>query len=280
MADFDEEIRRQAAISALLAPPEEEPPVLDTQANETFTNPATGDIDPVIRPKTQADYHKLVDQAFPNISPPPPEPADVKTDEDTGTRYVQDPLEGKIPHAELATEADKEAFKPSDVTLPEITTLGQDVAPQVKRGEEWREPWHPSTPDPTQGNLGDEDYIRQILTATPTKAKPVPGFVPGSQNAILNPAAGVIKPDPTQGNFGDEELARQILAPDKPVPRAQPAVPKADIVQDPIVTRSIAKNIADQSAAVPAPAPGSSSSSSSSSSFDPGYPACYGRRLQ
>ena len=30
---------------------------------------------------------------YPNLSPPPPEPADLKTDPDTGTRYVEDRLE-------------------------------------------------------------------------------------------------------------------------------------------------------------------------------------------
>ena len=233
MADFDEELRRQAAISSLLAQQPESQP-LDTQTDEQVVAQPE-----VIKPDTQADYHKLINQAFdtakpssfetktdeqvvaqpdttvyptiaqdqpaglpknyPNISPPAPEPADVQTDPETGTRYVQDPLEGKIPHAEIATEADKEAFKPSDVTLPEETTIGTGAPIEVRRGER----------------------VLEVPKPTPESSLPesVPGFVTDSKNAILNPAAGVIPP-----------------------------APRAEIVQDPIVTRSIAKNIADQSA--------------------------------
>ena len=236
MADFDEELKRQAAISSLLA--QEDPgPSEDSYA---------ASMAPVIKPDTQADYHKLINETFdrdpsnaplrdhPDISPPPPlnipkptpespsGPVDIKTDPDTGTRYVQDPLEGKIPHAELATPSDEAAFKPSDVVLPQIDVSGTGAPVQVKRGEEITEPWHPAGQD------------LQIPTPTPESPsgpvppppKPVPGFVESSKNAILNPAAGVV-----------------------------PAAPRAEIVQDPIVTRSIAKNIADQSAPAPAPAP-------------------------
>ena len=140
-------------------------------------------------------------------------------------------MEGtKIPHAELATPADEAAFKPSDVVLPQIDVSGTGAPVQVKRGEEITEPWHPAGQD------------LQIPTPTPESPsgpvpKPVPGFVESSKNAIVNPAAGVIPP-----------------------------APRADIVQDPILARSIAKNIADQSA--PAPAQTQVTQPDSSSDYD------------
>ena len=101
--DWDEELKRQAAISALLAPPEAGSAPLDTQTDEQVT--AQPD---VIKPNDKSDYRKWVDSVFdtktddhPNISPPPPlniptpipespGASDLKTDEDTGTRYVEE----------------------------------------------------------------------------------------------------------------------------------------------------------------------------------------------
>jgi hypothetical protein len=238
--DWDEELKRQAAISALLAPPEDGQPPLDTQTASASGADEQVTAEPDVLQPDKSEWHKLADQVFPtiaedqgasdkyptiasdqpsgppkdypNISPPAPEPADIKTDEDTGTRYVQDALEGKIPHAELATAADKEAFKPSDVTLPQVTSVGQDVAPQVRPGEEWREPWHPSV-YPT---------VAQDQGAPPV----VQGFVPGSQNAIVNPAAGVTPPTPKPA------YPAQIVTPDeasgaKSIVNAPPGTPAA-----------------------------------------------------
>ena len=188
--DWDEELKRQAAISALLAPPE------DGQTYDTKTD------EQVVAPEDTTDYHKLVSSSFdhPNISPPPPldipkptpesptGPADIKTDEDTGTRYVIDSDTNRpVPHAELATPADKAAFPPSDVTLPKTTVEGQAVAPRAQLID----------PDP------DKNYLE--LEAA-DKAANVPGFVAGSQNAILNPAAGVTPPP---------KYADQIVTPDE-----------------------------------------------------------------
>ena len=141
---------------------------------------------------------------FPNLSPPPPPPADVQTDAETGSRYVIDAGTGQpVPHAELATEADKAAFRPSDVTLPQIDVTGKgavqpapDRLTQVERaqlvafpdGTPATMPWHPTGEAP--------DTLPQVERATLVKPPPapVPGFVEGSDNAILNPAAGVTAP--------------------------------------------------------------------------------------
>ena len=220
MAEFDEEIRRQAAISALLA---QDDPAPSDDSYAASMAPS------VVQPDDTADYHKWVNSVFdttkddrdpsiallrdhPNISPPPPlniptptpespsgSTALLKTDQDTGTQYVED--EGtKIPHAELATPADEAAFKPSDVVLPQIDVTGQGAPIRVERGEEITEPWHPSS------------QTLQIPTPTPESPsgpvpKPIPGFVEGSQNAIVNPAAGVIPPTPVAPTIASDQPA-------------------------------------------------------------------------
>ena len=144
--DWDEELKRQAAISALLAPPEDGD-VSDDHPYETDES--------VVKPDDTSDYHKLVNQTFNqtpigqeppghiDLAPPghidlaPPKiatPPGLITDPDTGTRYLEDQEGGyKVPRAELATLADEQAFKPSDVTLPEQTVTGQGAPVQVKR---------------------------------------------------------------------------------------------------------------------------------------------------
>ena len=66
--DWDEELKRQAAISALLAPPEAD------QSDETQKikdwGAMVGAPEPVAQPETKSDWHKLADQIF-----------DTKTDE-------------------------------------------------------------------------------------------------------------------------------------------------------------------------------------------------------
>ena len=64
MADFDEELRRQAAISSLLAQQPDTPDPSDSDQGYAES------MAPVIKPDTQEDYHKLINQAF-----------DTKTDE-------------------------------------------------------------------------------------------------------------------------------------------------------------------------------------------------------
>ena len=233
--DWDEELKRQAAISALLAPPEDgQAPPLDTQTDEQVT------AQPDVLQPDKSDWHKLANQVFPtiaedqgasdkyptiasdqpsgppknypDISPPAPEPADVKTDEDTGTRYVQDPLEGKIPHAELASEADKEAFKPSDVTLPEETAIGTGAPIEVRRGER----------------------VLEMPKPTPESAAPPlpPGIIPGSQNAILNPAAGVTPSTPVVS----DKYPAQIVTPDEAAGKTSVVNAQANVIDPRVPT--------------------------------------------
>ena len=56
MADFDEELKRQAAISSLLARDDSGDSYAASMAPE------------VIKPDTQEDYHKLINEAFPTIA--------------------------------------------------------------------------------------------------------------------------------------------------------------------------------------------------------------------
>ena len=191
MADFDEELRRQAAISSLLAQQPESQP-LDTQTDEQVVAQPE-----VIQPDTQTDYHKLIDQAF-----------DTKTDEqvtaqpDT-TVYPTITQDQGQPDKKFDTVTDQQVVAPA----PDMGERGAPIAPQpqvvdtpvdskgipldekpvpqpldkgeapaqltqVERGQELTEPWHPAV-------------------------KPnVPGFVESSQNAIVNPAAGVTPPAP------------------------------------------------------------------------------------
>lgn len=255
--DWDEELKRQAAISALLAPP------------EAATTDALPEISDVITPKNKDDYHKLINDHFDStktdedkvpeghidlgpppppeghidLGPPPPEghidlapptpaPAPVPgliTDPETGTRYVEDQESGtKVPYAEPATAADKEAFKPGDVTLPKVTTEGTaliEPAPnklnQVERATLVKfpnnipatQPWHPAG------------------------QKPVPGFIEDSQNAIANPAAGVVPPTPPQRQIvtPDEASGKVSIVNPKPAP-APPAPPKPTPVPPPTTT--------------------------------------------
>ena len=128
----------------------------------------------------------------PEVTAPP----NVQTDEETGTRYVVDPDSGqKVPYAELATEADKAAFKPGDVTLPSRTVAG---AQPVRRAD-----------------LVDPDPDAQYFDTTPAPGQPAP---PAVRRADL------VDPDPdalyvdAQGNY--------IQPPAGPSPEAQPTAPR------------------------------------------------------
>jgi hypothetical protein len=189
VATLDEEIRRQQIISALLEAPEAQ---AQSEADSKPTKPDTADQDiygdwrkwPSIDPdKVRAGHIDLgpppeTPLTIPTPTPESPRgPVNVQTDPETGVPYVVDPDTGqKVLRAELATPADKEAFKPADVTLPErtvesVSPEAPDKLAQVERAQLVRfpggvpatMPWRPSAP----------------------------GFIEGSPNAILNPAAGV-----------------------------------------------------------------------------------------
>jgi hypothetical protein len=198
-----------------------------------------------------------------DLAPPGPTPTpessfgpDLQTDPETGQRYVVDPTvsAGMVPFAELATEADKEKLKPTDVTLPKRTVEAQPVTyPTIAEDQPLSLP-----PDPQSiwqqyrdGKISRDEAIaqaaqlqEQVKRATlvklpgeqpatmpwhPAGEKPVPGFVEGSQNAILNPAAAItpvrraelIDPDP-DAQYLDPEVRRAALA--GTTPKATPAV--------------------------------------------------------
>jgi hypothetical protein len=225
MADWDEEIRRQKAISALLEAPEaqaqsdQNPPSLDTQVDEQVVAPDT-----TIPKHVEEHYGNWRD--WPSISPPAPlniptptpespsGPVNVKTDPDTGTPYVED--QGvKIPRAELATPAEKEAFKSSDVTLPREISVGEAPAPRVERGEELTEPWHPADkplqiPVPTPESPSWPEVRRAQPVTYPTVAEDqgAPGTPPKVERA--QPVDFVAK-DSSQQN-----QPVQTQAPEKP----------------------------------------------------------------
>ena len=217
MADFDEELRRQAAISSLLAQQPESQP-LDTQTDEQVVAQPE-----VIKPDTQEDYHKLINQAFPTVAEDQPEgppklaPTPIVpgllTDPESGSRYVKDPSveSGVVPYAEPATPADEAAFKPGDVTLPKSEVLGP--APRAQLVD----------PDP------DQNYF-ELNQAD----KPIPGFVPGSKNAIVNPAAGVTPPTPKPA-YPDQIVTPEEAAGTKSVVNA-PAASAATAVATPTPT--------------------------------------------
>ena len=232
MADFDEEIRRQAAISALLAQQPDTPDPSDSDQGYAES------MAPVIQPDTQADYHKLINQAFPTIAedqdkgPTPrtvvlpatrqvvlPAQYDTKTDEQVvaptdadsiypkvaedqpaglpprqmvmpqGEVYSQDPTDRGEQGGPIDTKTDEQIVdtKVDDRGIPlddkEAQAQAPDKLSQVERGELAGLPWHP--------------------------AKNIPGFVEGSQNAIVNPAAGVIPPTPKPA------YPAQIVTPDE-----------------------------------------------------------------
>jgi hypothetical protein len=197
--DLDEEIRRQAAISALLAQ-QPDPPQLPDQPD-------------VIQPKDTADWHKLANQVFDTktdeqvVAPAPPQ-METRTDEqvlDTGEAPATlSQVEKALPVKERSPDLGERGapINPPDLgergaPIYDTKTDEQVVPPpldkgeapaqltRVERGELVGLPWHPA--------------IRPN----------VPGFVEGSTNAIVNPAAGVVPPTP-KPKYPD-----QIVTPDE-----------------------------------------------------------------
>ena len=201
------------------------------------------------------------------IPTPTPEspsgPTNIQTDPETGARYVTDPDTGQmVPHAELATPADREAFKPSDVTLPSRTVEGTaetqpapDKLTQVERGQLVSTP--PGTAPkavgvaapvtyPTiaedQGAPGTPPKVQAAQPVTPTAPKPVtgelaegpPGTHPdGTQNEPYWPKRpeqvsqlppGSVYIDPTDGSV--KTTPGKAVAPAISSLSAQPIAPK------------------------------------------------------
>ena len=242
----------------------------DTSDEEKTSSPET-----VYQPKTKAGPSYVLvplKQAAPEISSPdasliaptptpesPGAPADIKTDPETGTPYVED--QGvKIPHAELATPQEKEAFKPSDVVLPKITTEGIAPAPRVMGGERVLETPVPTpesetpvpraapvaVPDlstdlpedvsPVVGGTAQPEVRRAALAGeTPVALPPEPvvrgaqvGVTPKAQ-PVTSPEAAPTAPAPRQTSLGltpDEYKAQYVNPPTGTA--AQPSVATAD----------------------------------------------------
>ena len=142
----------------------------------------------------------------------PSGPTDIQTDPETGTPYVVDKDTGaKIPHAELATPADKEAFKPGDVTLAERTVAGTAPAPdkltQVERGQLVSTP--PGTAPKAVGVAVPVTYPTiaedQGAPGTPPKVQPAQPVTPAQPSAVPSPEAqptAPAAPKPRQSQFG------------------------------------------------------------------------------
>jgi hypothetical protein len=157
------------------------------------------------------------------IPTPTPEspsgPTDVQTDPETGTPYVVDTESGqKIPHAELATPADEETFKPGDVTLPKATVSGTGVVPRAQLID----------PDPDAQYLRPGEVSPDAATplvkkgiALPPKVEKGVGLPPKVQPGQL------VDPDPDQlyTEKGTEApVAKGVALP----PKVQPAQPVTD----------------------------------------------------
>ena len=195
----------------------------------------------VLVPLKQATPSPEAPLTVPTPTPESPSgPADIKTDPETGTPYVED-QGAKIPHAELATPSDREAFRPSDVTLPKVDVTGKGtVAPapdqldQVERATLVKLP----TPDlgergapiPTPASVDTPDLstdlpedvstavggtaqpeVRRAALAgeTPVALPPEPvvrgaqvGVTPKAQPATPSPEATPVTPPPRQTSLG------------------------------------------------------------------------------
>ena len=157
--DWDEEIKRQAAISALLAPPEDgQSPPLDTRTDEQV----------VAQPENKSDWHKLADQVFDTktdeqVTPSSDYPAVQLPDKKYDTQVAESVVpygEGEKPAAPVSDYAPKDTGK--GAAPEDYPTIAQDqvkLPPQVRRAEL-------VDPDP------DRNYFEL------NQAEPVPGLCP------------------------------------------------------------------------------------------------------
>jgi N-acetylmuramoyl-L-alanine amidase len=219
---LEDEIKKKKAEDALIASGSaqaataDEDPEPDTsddsedKSTDTEEKPA-----PVYGPSTKSGpSYVLVPFKAPVVSSPeapltvpaptpesPSQPADIKTDTDTGARYVTDADTGKpVPHAELATPADEEAFKPGDVTLPKVDVAGASL----DKGEA-----------PAQ--------LTQVERATLVKL-PAPDLGERGASILEAPKATLVDPDPDEQYLESDKLASATVPPEiisgKPVPEA------------------------------------------------------------
>ena len=221
--DWDEELKRQAAISALLAPPEDgQAPPLDTQTDEQVT------AEPDVLKPDKSDWHKLASSVF-----------DTKTDEQVTPTSDYPAINQNITYPTIAQDQGQ-PDKLDTVTDQQVVAPAPDQLTQVEKGELVKAPdmgerGTPITPQPqvvdtpvdSKGIPLDEKPVPQPLDKGEAPAqltqvergeeltepwhpavKPnVPGFVTDSKNAIVNPAAGVTPPTPVAPTIAEDQPA-------------------------------------------------------------------------
>ena len=221
MADFDEEIRRQAAISSLLAQQPESQP-LDTQTDEQVVAQPE-----VIKPDTQADYHRLINQAFETKTDEQVTQSDYPaTSQDQGVTYPtisEDQDKGPTPRTvvlpaarQVVMPASEEGYSSSaatvagapvrQVVMPQGEIAPQDTEDRGERGapilqtrtdEQVLAPYDENPPATVPDKLSQVERGQEMTEPWhPSPKANVPGFITDSKNAILNPEAGVVPPTP------------------------------------------------------------------------------------
>ena len=251
--DWDEELKRQAAISALLAPPEDgQGPPLDTRTDEQVT------AEPDVLKPDKSDWHKLASSVF-----------DTRTDEqvtatsDYPATRQEDTVYPTIAQDQGQPATPANADKKFDtVTDQQVVAPAPDQLVQVEKGELVKapdmgergtsitpQPQVVDTPVDSKGIPLDEKPVPEPLDKGEAPAqltqvergqeltepwhpavKPnVPGFVESSKNAILNPAAGVTPPTPVDKYpdkivTPDEAAGKTSVVDAVPQPTAAPVV--------------------------------------------------------
>ena len=164
-----------------------------------------------------------------DLKPPLPRPPEgIQTDPETGQRYIIDPTvsAGIVPYAELATEADKEALGPSDLTLPketiEATPPAPDTLTQVERGELVGLPW----PRGRKAVQPAPDTLAQV-----EKALPAHEAAPGTLTQVEKALPTGLKAPGTHTELAPP--GQMDLRPDVFAPAAQPAAPAAQPAAQP-----------------------------------------------
>jgi hypothetical protein len=125
----------------------------------------------------------------------PPNIPGLKMDEETGLRYATDAETGlRVPHAELATEADKQAFPVSDVTLPEQTI--EDVGP-ARRATLVKLPGQRTYPTVAedQGAPGTPPAVQRAQPVVPVMPQPTGPKAPGAHTELAAPGQMDLRPD-------------------------------------------------------------------------------------
>jgi N-acetyl-anhydromuramyl-L-alanine amidase AmpD len=182
--------------------------------------PAPAPAQPV-QPETAAAQPETVPAGHIDLGPPD---RNIYTDPDTGGRYTIDPdTRQMVPHAELATAADKAAQPPGGVELPRAVVTGAAPAPdrltQVERGELVGLPWHPAHPEQ--------------LEEAPSQLTQV-------ERGQLVPRAIPVQPPDTLS-----QVEKGIALP----PKVQPAQPVAGTAQAPAVQAPVTQQAPSQASA-------------------------------